>query len=110
MAQQGAAGPAPVAAPGPVPGAAPDAMDRLADILERLVVAPRAAHREDYRTPQFTGEGYVEYLIQQFEDIADANHWDGEAAFLHLREALRDGARDCGQLVTTAGIYAALRA
>ena len=42
MAQR-AADPAQGAAPGPRPGAAPDAMDRLADIMERLVAVPRPA-------------------------------------------------------------------
>ena len=85
-------------------------MDRLGHILERLVAAHKAGPREEFKTPEFHGEGDVEYFIQQFKDVADANQWDEEATFLHLREALRDGARDCDQSVTTDGIYAALRA
>ena len=114
MAQQSAAAPVQGAAPGPGPGAAPnagDAVDRLADILGRLVAAPSAAaRREDYKTLQFSGEENIEYFIQQFEGVAQANQWDGEATFMHLREALTDGARDCGQSFKTVGIYASLRA
>ena len=87
-----------------------DPMGRLADVLERLVAAPRAAHREEYKAPHFTGESDVEYFISQFEDVADANQWDQEATWMHLREALREGARDCGQAATVRGIYAVLRA
>ena len=87
-----------------------DPMGRLADVLERLVAAPRAAHREEYKAPHFTGESDVEYFISQFEDVADANQWDQEATWMHLREALREGARDCGQAATVRGIYAGLRA
>lgn len=114
MAQQPAAAPAQGAAPGQGPGAAPnagDAVDRLADILGRLVAAPRpAARREEYKTPQFSGEGDIEYFIQQFENVGQANQWDREATSFYFREALRDGARDCGQSFRTAGIYASLRA
>ena len=96
--------------PGPGPGTAQDQMGRLADIMERLVVQPRqAARREDYKTPQFSGEGSIDYFINQFEDVANAYNWDGEATFMHLREALKDGARDCGRSDTTIGIFAALR-
>ena len=102
--------PAAGAAPGHRPGAAQEQIDRLTEIMERLVAHQRPAHRrEDFRTPQFTGEGNIDYFIKQFEDVATANGWDAESTFMHLREALRDGARDCGQSDTTAGIFAALR-
>ena len=92
-------------------GAPADPMTRLTAVLERLVAAPRAApHREEFKTPQYTGEGDVEYFIRQFDDVADANQWDAAATFMHLREALREGARDCGQSGTIHGIHAALRA
>ena len=88
--QQPAAG---GAAPGPGPGAAPDQMRRLADIMEGLVVNQRQVpRREDFKTPKFSGEGSVDYFINQFEDVAIANQWDQEATFMHLREALTDGA------------------
>ena len=96
--------------PGPVPGAAQDPLHRLADIMEGLVLRQQPAQRrEDFKTPQFNGEGNIEYFIDQFEDVANANQWNQESTFMHLREALKDGARDCGRSDTTRGIFAALR-
>ena len=103
--QQPAAG---GAAPGPVPGAAQDPLHRLADIMKGLVLRQQPAQRrEDFKTPQFNGEGNIEYFIDQFEDVANANQWNQESTFMHLRETLKDGARDCGMTDTTRGIFAA---
>lgn len=82
---------------------------RLADILERMMTEPRPA-RTPFKTPQFEGTGDIEYFIQQFNSVAEANEWEPEAKFLHLREALREGARDCGRAGTIDGIFTALRA
>ena len=107
MAQQPAGG---GAVPGLGPGAAQDPLRRLAAIMEGLVIQQRQVpRREDFKTPQFNGEGNVDYYIDQFEDVANANHWNQESTFMHLREALKDGARDCGRSDTTMGIFAALR-
>lgn len=42
--------------------------------------------------------------------MAAANEWEDAAAYLHLREALKEGAQDCGRPQTLAGIFTALRA
>ena len=42
--------------------------------------------------------------------VAEANDWDGPAAFLHLRNGLKDKAQDCGKPNTRRSVYAALRA
>ena len=51
----------------PAPGPAPDPIDRLADILKRLAAALRAAHREDYKTPQFSGKGMLNILFENLK-------------------------------------------
>ena len=61
------------------------------------------------RVIKFDGQD-VEYFVQQFMEIADANGWAPIATCLHLQEALTDGARECGRAGTIPGILAALRA
>ena len=85
-------------------------MGRLAEVLDRLWQQPGRGQRETYKTPQYDGSGDVNYFVRQFEAVAEANEWGQEAMFLHLREALREGARDCGRPDTVTGIFAALRA
>lgn len=84
-------------------------LDRLADILERMMAAPRQA-RTPFKTPQFDGTGDVEYFINQFHSVAEANEWEQAAIFLHLREALKEGATNCGRAGDADGIFTALRA
>ena len=71
---------------------------------------PAPPARPHFKSPQFEGNGDLEYFIQQFDLVAEANDWDGPAAFLHLRNELKDKAQDCGKPNTRRGIYAALRA
>ena len=63
-----------------------DMVGRLAQALEGMTNPGR---RDAFKTPQFDGTGVVNYFIQQFIDVADANGWQPAAAVLHLREALR---------------------
>ena len=89
-----------------------DLLDRLTGAIERLAgtARPAAPVRDPFKAPQFDGSGEVNYFIQQFTDVADANQWNPAATLLHLREALKDGARECGKANTIAGIFAALQA
>ena len=86
-----------------------EAFGRLADILERMWTdRGPAVTREHFKAPQFDGQGDVEYLIQHFQEVAEANEWGPGATLLHLRRALQDGATDCGKPASEAGIYTAL--
>ena len=85
-------------------------LGRLTDILERMWDAPRPEARPHFKAPQYEGSGDIDYFIQQFQDVALANQWNQGATLLHLREALKEGARDCGRPGNIAGIYEALRA
>lgn len=87
-----------------------DALGRLTDVLERLWQEPRPRAAEPFRTPTYSGHGDVEYFIRQFTEVAEANGWAEAAQRLHMREALREEARDCGQAATVGEICIALRA
>jgi len=79
---------------------------RLTEALERMV----SKQKNSFRAPTYDGLGDVELFIQQFMDVVEANQWAPAAALLHLREALKEGARDCGRSQTIDGIFVALRA
>jgi hypothetical protein len=86
-------------------------LGRITEVLDRLWQEPRPVrHTNQFKTPTYDGKSDVEYFIQQFNEVAMANEWQPPAALLHLREALKDGAKDCGRPATLAGIYTALRA
>ena len=88
-------------------------LGRLTEVLERMWIEPRATINppiRQFKAPQFDRNGDVEYFIRQFLEIAEANEWAAAAARLHLREALKETARDCGKPDTLDGIFAALRA
>ena len=61
---------------------------RLVDELREL----RVDRRERFKPPQFDGEGDIDLFIQHFQEVAEANGWNGMATLLHLREALQGGA------------------
>jgi hypothetical protein len=84
-------------------------LDRLTNALERLGQG-QARPAVAFRTPTFDGQGDVELFISQFQEVAAANQWEEVAVLLHLREALKENARDCGRAPTTGGILTALRA
>ena len=88
----------------------PEVIGRLADILEQMLVQPRPAAQTPFKAPSYDGNGDIDYFIRQFEAVADANGWNRGATLLHLREALKAEAQECGRPETLAGIYAALRA
>ena len=85
--------------------------DRLVDALERLAAGPRqVALAQPFKAPQFEGKGDVEYFITRFEEVSVTNGWEPAAALLHIREALKEGAQDCGRGATVAAVFTALRA
>lgn len=85
-------------------------LGRLTDVLERMWQDPRPRVGDTFKAPSYDGQGNVEYFIRQFGEVAAANRWQEAAQLLHLREALKDTARDCGQAGTVAAIYMTLRA
>ena len=84
-------------------------LGRLTEALEGLSTNQRATRRGQFKAPQYKGEGDVDYFIQQFEEVAMANEWDRVSTLLYLREALQDGAQDCGRADTPEGVFNALR-
>jgi hypothetical protein len=84
-------------------------LDRLTVAIERLSREP-ARPAEHFKPPTYDGQGDVELFINQYEEVADANQWEAAAAVLHLRQALKDGAKDCGRAQSLTGIFTALRA
>ena len=84
--------------------------DRLAEVLERLANRPMMQAPPQFKVPQYTGQGDIEYFISRFKEIAEANGWRPVATLLHLGDSLRDSAEDCGSAATVQAVYAALRA
>ena len=85
-------------------------MNRLASVLERLSRAqPSPAHREVFKAPDFTGEGNVEYFLQQFQEVAVANEWSEMAILLHTRTHLKNNASKCWSHATLKEVFEAFR-
>ena len=63
-----------------------------------------------FKAPQFDAKGDIEYYTQQFLDVAAADQWTEPAQLLYVRESLREGARDCKNALTVAGVFTNLRA
>jgi hypothetical protein len=90
----------------------------MTDVLQRVwesqqqqpppVQHHRPAHQ--FKTPEFEGTTDVEFFIVQFLEVAEANVWPVAARLLHLREALKQGAKECGRAGHLDGVFAALRA
>ena len=89
--------------------AQPEVLDRLADVLEGIHLNQRNQPRNQFKPPQFGGEGDVELFIRQFQEVAEANQWTRMATLLHLRECLTDKAQTCSRSDQPEGIFAALR-
>ena len=66
--------------------------------------------RDNFRAPTYSGDGDIELFLAQFDDVAVANHWGGQATLLHLRAHLEGSARACGAGRTRDRIEEALRA
>ena len=90
-------------------------IERLTETLERTLAnqqpaAPIIQYREVFKAPEYDGTGNVDYFVRQFNEVATANAWTAEARLIHLRAALRDAAKDCGQADTLPGVFASLQA
>ena len=81
---------------------------RLEEVLNRALEQPAA--RNQFKAPSFDGTGDVGFFIDQFQDVAQANQWNGAAARIHLRASLTDVASACGQAEDLEHIFIALRA
>ena len=80
---------------------------RLTDTLER--VGNGQPRRDSYKASKYEGLGDLEYFIDQFLDVAEANDWDHDGALLHLRANLKGEAKDCGRNPTLQGVFDSLR-
>jgi hypothetical protein len=85
-------------------------MERLSEVLERVLLTQVPGRRDTFKIPEFDGSTDVSYFLRQFQDIMEANNWNRAAALLHLREALKGKAQDCGNADTTEGVFQALQA
>ena len=90
--------------------AQPEVLDRLADVLEGIHLNQRNQPRNQFKPPQFGGEGDVELFIRQFQEVAEANQRPRLATPLHSRESLTDKAQTYGRADQPEGIFTALRA
>ena len=85
-----------------------DVLARLANALERRGGRNRAP-APAFKAPKYNGTGDVEYFLDQFSEVAEANRWGDASTLIHLREGLKDEARECGQSPTLQGIEDRLR-
>lgn len=84
--------------------------NRLVDILENVITSNRPIRTEpQFKVPQYEGKSDAEYFILWFQEVAEASGWGPMAAVLHPREALKDGAQECGQAANVYGSFEALR-
>ena len=89
---------------------------QMTDVLEKVWEGQQQSQqqlihpRQPFKTPEFTGTSDVEYFITQFSEVADANDWSLAAGLLHLREALKEGSKDCGRASSINSVFSALRA
>jgi hypothetical protein len=84
-------------------------MDRLSDILERVLIHQPHGRKDTFRIPEYDGSTDICYFLRQFRDIATASAWNPAAALLHLREALKGNAQECGNADTVEGVLEALQ-
>ena len=85
-----------------------DVLARLANALERIGGRDRAP-APVFKAPKYNGTGDVEYFLDQFTEVAEANGWDDASTLIHLRESLKDEARECGRSPTLQGVEDRLR-
>jgi hypothetical protein len=102
-----------------------ETFQQMTDVLQRVWESQQAQQQiaaqppppvqptrplHQFKAPKFDGTSDVEYFIIQFLEVAEANDWQLAASLLHLREALKDGAKDCGRAGHIDGVFASLRA
>ena len=88
-----------------------ETLNRLTTLMERLW-EPRQQEpgRDRFKAPRYDGKTDVDLFLLQFEEVSRANEWGEGTATLHMREAIQEGAKECGRPQNLAGIIAALRA
>ena len=85
-----------------------ETLNRLTTLMERLWKPRRQEPgRDRFKAPQYNGKTDVDLFLLQFE-VGRANEWDEGTATLHMREALQEGAKECGRPQNLAGIIATL--
>ena len=57
-----------------------------------------------FKAPKYNSTGDVEYFIDQFNEVAEANGWDDASTLILLKERLKDEARECGRSPTIQGV------
>ena len=50
---------------------------------------------QQFRAPQYSGQGDIEYFISHFKELTDANEWGPGAALLNLRDSLKESVKNC---------------
>ena len=90
------------------------ALDRVAEMMETIAArelerAQRGGREREFKAPEYAGRGDVEYFIRQFDQVAEANEWTAAATLIHLRESLKEDARECGRAGDVEGIMTNLR-
>jgi hypothetical protein len=85
-----------------------DPMTRLVELLEGAMNVQ--APRDRFKPPRFDGKSDVEIFIAQFNDIAQANQWDQNAALINLRLSLEKDATECSRGLDIPAIFTNLRA
>ena len=87
-----------------------EVLGELVHVLRDLRLNQPAVDRPgQFKAPEFNGEGDIELFIQHFEQVAAANGWNILATLLHLREALKGEARECGRPDNVAAVFELLR-
>ena len=81
----------------------------LTEVLRDLRIERPAPRPEQFKPPQFNGDGDVDLFIQHFSEVAEANQWNQVATLLHLREALQGSAREYGRPASVEAAFTALR-
>ena len=90
-------------------GAQEELFEQLAGALRELRNERPVERPEQFKPPQFDGNGDVELFIEHFNEVATTNRWTERAASLHLREALKGNAQEYGRPGNVEAIFAALR-
>ena len=88
-----------------------ETLNRLTMLMERLWEPRRQEPgRDRFKASQYNGKTDVDLFLLQFEEVGRANEWGEGTATLHMRDALPEGAKECGRPQTLARIMAVLRA
>lgn len=92
-----------------VDGSGGSELARLTDLLAQALTRQPAAPRETFKAPEYDGATNVEEFILQFSEVAEANEWTPGATLLHLRNRLKEEAKECGQGPDVQTVFNALR-